>query len=419
LAEVATTSTPEYCRNRSVTNRNLSFLLVARQNVALVVMASYMRFIDTVYVLVALATCLAQSAVAQNCFYSTSKPATTTGEQKIVVVELSLNRSGKVHGARVDSGPATLAGAALRAAKRNTYPSFAKEKTIFVSVTFAADGKTVTDVKRTAVGGVPGCVGTPEKVRVSQQVMQKMLVSRIEPEYPPEALTARIEGIVVLGLLIDRDGSVSNVEKISGSDVFTTAATNAVKQWKFRPFYVNGEVVKVVTTMDVAFLLTTSGAQNSAANPFTADISISSTVMPGMSGRLYVSGNRIRLDWGEMADVFDLKTRQGWRIFGGNKVYIVLGGRELSTYAPEMVDGSMCGHAAYPPFCKLVTSEVVEGRAARKWDLYDPVKVLHVYYWIDEVHAVTLRIAIGDTATYKVSNVQVGAVPDSMFELTE
>jgi hypothetical protein len=62
---------------------------------------------------------------------------------------------------------------------------------------------------------------------------------------------------------------------------------------------------------------------------------------------------------------------------------------------------------------------VVEGRAARKWDLYDPVKVLHVYYWIDEVHAVTLRIAIGDTATYKVSNVQVGAVPDSMFELPE
>jgi len=135
LAEVATTSTPEYCRNRSVTNRNLSFLLVARQNVALVVMASYMRFIDTVYVLVALATCLAQSAVAQNCFYtSTSKPAATAEEQKIVVVELSLNRSGKVHGARVDSGPATLAVAALRAAKRTlTQRSLKKRQSLFPS----------------------------------------------------------------------------------------------------------------------------------------------------------------------------------------------------------------------------------------------------------------------------------------------
>src|SRR6476620_8955144 len=82
-----------------------------------------------------------------------------------------------------------------------------------------------------------------------------------------------------------------------------------------------------------------------------------------------------------------------------------------------MVDGSMCPHAEYPPFCKLVTSEVVEGRATRKWDLYDPVKGFHVYYWIDEAQAVTLRIAIGDAATYEVSNVQVEAVPDSMFEL--
>jgi hypothetical protein len=172
-----------------------------------------------------------------------------------------------------------------------------------------------------------------------------------------------------------------------------------------------------VSVIVFASLLNACRAQNSAAKPFTADISVSSTVMLGMSGRLYVSGNHIRLDWGNMADVFDLKTRQGWRSFADSKVYMVLGSRKLSTYAPEMVNGSMCPHATYPSSCKLVGRELVEGRAARKWDLYDPVKGVHVYYWIDEAQTVTLRMEIGDAATYKVSNVQIGTVPNSMFEL--
>lgn len=172
-----------------------------------------------------------------------------------------------------------------------------------------------------------------------------------------------------------------------------------------------------VAAIVLAFLLNACRAHNSAAKPFTADISMSSTVIPGMTGRLYVSGNNIRLDWGKMVDVFDLKTRQGWRSFPDTKVYMLLGNRKLSTFAPEMVDGSMCPHATYPTSCKLVGNETVEGRAAKKWDLYDPVKGFHVYYWIDDAQSVTLRMEIGDTATYKVSNVHVGTVSNSMFEL--
>jgi len=167
----------------------------------------------------------------------------------------------------------------------------------------------------------------------------------------------------------------------------------------------------------LAFLLNACRGQNSATKPFTADIFVSSTVMPGMSGKLYLSGNHMRLDWGNMVDVFDLKTRQGWRTFPESKMYMVLESRKLSTYAPEMVGGSMCPHATYPSACKLVGGEVVEGRAAKKWDLYDPIKGFHVYYWTDEAQAVTLRMAIGDAATYTVSNIHIGTVPDSMFEL--
>ncbi len=176
------------------------------------------------------------------------------------------------------------------------------------------------------------------------------------------------------------------------------------------------QILIAVSVILLTFLLNACRAKNSAAQPFTADIAVSSTVVPEISGKLYVSGNRMRLDWGTMADVFDLKTRQGWRTFRGMNVYMVLESRNLSTFAPEMEGGSICPHATYPSSCKLVGSEVVEGRAARKWDLYDPVQGFHVYFWTDEAQGVTLRMAIGDAATYKVSNVQIRAVPDSMFE---
>ena len=118
-----------------------------------------------------------------------------------------------------------------------------------------------------------------------------------------------------------------------------------------------------------------------------------------------------------MADIFDLKSRTGWRIFPANKSYEVLGSKDLSTYAPEMENGSPCPHATFPSSCRLAGNETLEGRAAKKWDLYNPNKGFHVYFWTDEKQAVTLRMEIGDAATYKASNIRVGSVPDSMFEL--
>jgi hypothetical protein len=138
---------------------------------------------------------------------------------------------------------------------------------------------------------------------------------------------------------------------------------------------------------------------------------------PNLSGKLYVSGNHLRADWGPISDVFDLKTRTGWRLFPDTKTYELLGSKDLSTYAPEMENGSLCPHATYPSSCKLIGNDVLEGRATTKWDLYNPEKGFHVYFWTDDGQSVTLRMEIGDAATYKVSNVHVGSVPDSMFEL--
>ena len=171
--------------------------------------------------------------------------------------------------------------------------------------------------------------------------------------------------------------------------------------------------------VSLALLLSGCRAHHSAAEPFTAEITGVSSALPGpaLSGKLYVSGNHLRADWGPISDVFDLKTRTGWRIFPDTKKYERLTSKDLSTYAPEMENGSLCPHATFPSSCNLLGDEVVEGRSAKKWDLYNPQKNFHVYFWTDEAQAITLRMEIGDEATYKVSHVRADYIPESTFQI--
>lgn len=78
-----------------------------------------------------------------------------------------------------------------------------------------------------------------------------------------------------------------------------------------------------VSLIGIALSLSSCRGQSSTARPFSADISTSSSAMPGpeLSGKLYVSGNHLLTDWGPISDVFDLQTRTGWRLFPGTKVY--------------------------------------------------------------------------------------------------
>ena len=160
------------------------------------------------------------------------------------------------------------------------------------------------------------------------------------------------------------------------------------------------------------------GCRHQNTPSFTADISTASTVpgMPALSGKLYVRGNRLRADWGQVADVFDMQQRKGWRVIATEHRYQELGSKDLSTYAPEMANGSPCPHAQVPSACKLVGNEVMAGRTAKKWDVYNP-KGFHVYFWTDSALEITLRMAIGDFASYEVKNFRESSVPNSMLEL--
>jgi TonB family protein len=95
-----------------------------------------------------------------------------------------------------------------------------------------------------------------QRVRVSQGVTQGMILSRVQPVYPEKARDARVQGEVVMSMIIGSDGNVQSLRVInSASPVLEQAALEAVKQWKYKPYLLNGSPVEVDTTVTVNFTL--------------------------------------------------------------------------------------------------------------------------------------------------------------------
>jgi hypothetical protein len=96
---------------------------------------------------------------------------------------------------------------------------------------------------------------TTKQVRVGGSVQAASLIRKVAPHYPPIAMSAHLEETVRFTALIGKDGTVRNLQRISGSQVFLQAAAEAVKQWIYRPTLLNGDPVEVITQIDVNFTL--------------------------------------------------------------------------------------------------------------------------------------------------------------------
>jgi protein TonB len=94
-----------------------------------------------------------------------------------------------------------------------------------------------------------------DRVRVSSGVASGNLINRVTPVYPPIARTNRIAGQVVLHALISKNGNIENLQVVSGHPMLTQSALEAVRQWKYKPYLLNGEPVEVETTIQVNFNL--------------------------------------------------------------------------------------------------------------------------------------------------------------------
>jgi bla regulator protein blaR1 len=92
-------------------------------------------------------------------------------------------------------------------------------------------------------------------VHVPGEVMSGLLVKKVPPDYPKTARQAQIQGTVVLDATISKNGDVENLQIISGHPMLAPPVIEAVKQWKYEPYLLNGEPVEVETQLQVSFTL--------------------------------------------------------------------------------------------------------------------------------------------------------------------
>jgi len=94
-----------------------------------------------------------------------------------------------------------------------------------------------------------------QRLNISQGVSQGLLIKKVAPVYPATALRLRIEGSVQLLATISADGNITDIKVLSGDQQLTRAATEAVKQWKYKPYLLNGEPVEIQTQVTINFSL--------------------------------------------------------------------------------------------------------------------------------------------------------------------
>ena len=115
----------------------------------------------------------------------------------------------------------------------------------------SANDKTLSGLMSSASTSVPKpALAT---VRISQGVSQGLLIKRVQPKYPPAALAVRAQGAVQIEATINKEGNVTNLKVLSGDPVLARSALEAVRQWRYKPYYLDGEPVEIQTQITVNF----------------------------------------------------------------------------------------------------------------------------------------------------------------------
>lgn len=186
--------------------------------------------------------------------------------QGTVALKVVISKTGDVENVQLISGHPMLASAAIEAVRQWEYNPYLLngepiEVETKVMVNFSLAGEPPAEG---TVGDTPGGSNTPVdadhpaipgRVRISSGVASGLVVSKVPPQYPPDARDQRIQGVVVLRAVIDKEGNVANLQLISGHPALAPAAIDAVKQWKYRPYLLNGDPVEVETQIQVNFTL--------------------------------------------------------------------------------------------------------------------------------------------------------------------
>jgi TonB family protein len=94
---------------------------------------------------------------------------------------------------------------------------------------------------------------TEARMHVSADVMERLVTHRVDPDYPAAARPGKLRGIILLDVVVGRDGSVVETRALNGPEILAQAATDAMRWWRFQPYRVDGKPVSVETTVAMEF----------------------------------------------------------------------------------------------------------------------------------------------------------------------
>ena len=177
------------------------------------------------------------------------------GIQGTVVLGAIISKRGEVENLRVVSGPEELQAAAMDAVRQWKYRPYLLngnpvevQTTINVNFSLGQPGSVAESA--------PGASRQPGRpLRVSAGVMAGQAIVQVPPVYPEEAKAERVQGIVVLHAVVSKEGDIEDLVVVSGPEQLSTSAIEAVRQWKYKPYLLNGEPVEVETTINVNYSL--------------------------------------------------------------------------------------------------------------------------------------------------------------------
>ena len=162
----------------------------------------------------------------------------------------------------------------------------------------------------------------------------------------------------------------------------------------------------------LVFVATTGCNKKSAdrVSDFVANVRVVTPFAGTMDGKLYLRNRHLRVDLGSMSDVYDGNQEKGWRILRDSKQYMNIDWKDVSTYMPEMTNGSPCSRSEQPSACKMVSKESINNRPATKWELLNQHDE-RVYLWTDDEAEIPVRWQI-ENVTYEATDIHAAAVPD-------
>jgi TonB family protein len=203
--------------------------------------------------------------------------AKTAGIEGAVVLDATISTTGQIDNLQVASGPIELQASAIEAVRQWKYKPYLLngvptevQTTITVNYHFAEN----------AADQPPS---SPDSQHIPGGVMSGNILSRVNPIYPPDAKAAGIQGAVLLNATISKTGDVENLTVTSGPEQLRASAIDSVRQWKYKPYLLNGVPTEVKTTIIVNYHLTDNAKPQGQSEPPASGSSTPTSSIPTSS----------------------------------------------------------------------------------------------------------------------------------------